>query len=75
LHFLEHGRAPDEKVRRWQERLDPLQQHVFGGCHLTRRIGDLITDAGFTISEIDVFYQEGAPKFIAADSLGVAVAP
>jgi hypothetical protein len=74
LHFVEHGLAPDEKVQRWQHRLDPLQQRVFGGCHLTRPIGRLLTDAGFTITEIDVFYEKGAPKWLAADSLGVAAA-
>lgn len=75
LHFVEHGLAPDEdgKVQRWQRRLDPLQQRIFGGCHLTRRIADLLTDAGFTIIEADVFYEEGAPKLLAADTLGVAV--
>ena len=75
LHFLDHGLAPDEKVRRLQHRLDPLQQKLFGGCHLTRPIPDLLTEAGFTISDIDVFYEKGAPKFLAAESLGVAVSP
>ena len=75
LHFLEHGLAPDEKVRRWQHRLDPLEQRIFGGCHLTRRPVDLLTSAGFTIAEVDVFYEEGSPKFIGADSLGAAVSP
>ena len=74
LHFVEHGLAPDEKVRRWQHRLDPMQQRLFGGCHLNRSIADLLTNAGFTITEVDVFYEKGAPKFLAADSLGVAVA-
>jgi ubiquinone/menaquinone biosynthesis C-methylase UbiE len=75
LHFLDHGLAPDEKVRRLQHRLDPLQQKLFGGCHLTRPIPDLLTEAGFTISDIDVFYEKGAPKIMAAESLGVAVSP
>ena len=75
LHFVEHGLAPDEQVRRWQRRLEPLQKRLFGGCHLTREITRLLTDAGFSLSEVDVFYEEGAPKFLAADSLGVAVAP
>jgi SAM-dependent methyltransferase len=73
LHFLEHGLAPDEPVRRWQHRLDPIQQRVFGGCHLTRPIADLLTGAGFTITDIDVFYEKAAPKFVAAYSLGRAV--
>ncbi|MEO8267018.1 MAG: class I SAM-dependent methyltransferase [Ilumatobacteraceae bacterium] len=74
LHFIEHGLAPDDKVRRWQHRLEPMQKRLFGGCHLTRPIADLLTGAGFTFSEIDVFYEPGVPKFLAADSLGVAAA-
>ncbi len=75
MHFVEHGLAPDEKVRRWQHRLDPLEQRLFGGCHLTRQPVELLKAAGFEIAEVDVFYEDGAPKFIAADSLGVAVSP
>jgi SAM-dependent methyltransferase len=73
FHFLEHGLAPDESVRRWQHRLEPIQKRAFGGCHLTRPIAGLVTDAGFTITDLDVFYEDGAPKFLAADSLGTAV--
>jgi len=74
LHFVEHGLAPDEGVVRWQRRLEPVQKRVFGGCHLTREIVPLIEDAGFTIKELDQFYEEGAPRVFAADSLGVATA-
>ena len=75
LHFVEHGLAPDEGVRRWQRRLDPLQQRVFGGCHLTRPVIDLLTTAGFEITELDTFYEEGSPKVMGADSLGTALSP
>jgi len=75
LHFLEHGLAPDEPVRRWQHRLEPVQKRVFGGCHLTRPIADLVTEAGFTIADIDVFYEKSAPKPFTAYSLGRAVSP
>jgi ubiquinone/menaquinone biosynthesis C-methylase UbiE len=75
LHFVEHGLAPDEEVRRWQHRLEPVQKRVFGGCHLTRPIVDLVTAAGFTISEVDVYYEEGTPKFLGANSLATAVSP
>jgi ubiquinone/menaquinone biosynthesis C-methylase UbiE len=73
LHFLEHGLAPDESVRRWQRRFEPIQKRLFGGCHLTRPVVELLTSAGFTITELDVFYEEGAPKVLAADSLGIAL--
>jgi SAM-dependent methyltransferase len=72
LHFLEHGLAPDEGVRVWQHRLEPMQKRVFGGCHLTRPVVNLLTAAGFTIAEVDVFYEDGTPKVFGADSLGVA---
>ena len=62
-------------MRRWQRRLEPMQKRVFGGCHLTRQIVELLTDAGFTITELDVFYENGAPKFWGADSLGIARSP
>jgi SAM-dependent methyltransferase len=75
LHFLEHGLAPDERVRRWQHRLEPMEKRIFGGCHLTRPVVDLLTAAGFTITELDVFYEERTPKFVGADSLGTAVSP
>jgi ubiquinone/menaquinone biosynthesis C-methylase UbiE len=75
LHFIEHGLAPDESVQRWQHRLEPLQKRLFGGCHLTRSAVDSLTSAGFTVTEVDVFYEKGAPKALGADSLGTAVSP
>jgi SAM-dependent methyltransferase len=75
LHFLEHGLAPDERVRVWQRRLDPIEKCLFGGCHFTRPIVDLVTTAGFCINEVDLFYEQGAPKFAGASSLGTAVSP
>jgi ubiquinone/menaquinone biosynthesis C-methylase UbiE len=73
FHFVEHGLAPDEGVRRWQHRLEPLQKKLFGGCHLTRPVVGLLESAGFAITELDVFYEDGTPKPLGADSLGTAV--
>jgi ubiquinone/menaquinone biosynthesis C-methylase UbiE len=75
LHFVDHGRSPEPKIARTQDRFNGLQKRLFGGCHLNRPIADLIAGAGFDIVELDNFYEKGAPKFIAYDSLGVAVAP
>ncbi len=74
LHFVEHGLAPDSTVQRWQHRLNGMQQRLFGGCNLDRPIAQLVVEGGFTITEIEEFYETGAPKFLAADSLGVAIA-
>jgi len=47
LLFCEHGRAPDESVRRWQDRLQPFWGPLAGGCQLGRDIPGLLTEAGF----------------------------
>jgi len=73
LHFVEHGLAPDEKVQRWQHRLNPIERFVAGGCNFNREIPRMVTDAGFELAELDQFYADG-PKFAAAFSLGVATA-
>ena len=36
LSFFEHGLSPDPRVRRWQERSEPLFRLAFEGCHGTR---------------------------------------
>jgi ubiquinone/menaquinone biosynthesis C-methylase UbiE len=72
LHFVEHGLAPDESVRTWQHRLNPLQNRLFGGCNLNRPTVDLLRGAGFEISQVDEYYEQGSPKFLGATSLGLA---
>lgn len=59
LLFVEHGRAPDAGVARWQDRLDPLWQRCSGGCHLNRKIDDLLSDAGFRIDRLETGYIPG----------------
>jgi len=72
--FFEHGNAPDEGVRRWQRRLEPLQKRVGGGCHLTRDIPALVSDAGWDVVELDSFYGQ-VPKTFSAFSVGYARNP
>ncbi len=72
LHFVEHGLAPDEGVRRWQHRLEPVQKRIAGGCHLTRGIPELLASAGFEITGLEQYYERGAPKPLGALSLGTA---
>jgi ubiquinone/menaquinone biosynthesis C-methylase UbiE len=59
LLFVEHGLSPDDKVRRWQNRLNPVWKRVAGGCNLNRAIAQLIEVAGFQIERIDTGYMKG----------------
>jgi ubiquinone/menaquinone biosynthesis C-methylase UbiE len=61
FRFVEHGRSPEPRVARWQDRLTPLQKRLAGGCHLNRPIDRLIEGAGFRLDRIDRFYVRG-PK-------------
>lgn len=59
LHALEHGLAPDESVRRWQRRMEPVQRAVAGGCHLTRDIPTLVEQAGWHVEQSEQEYLPG----------------
>lgn len=71
LLFSEHGLAPDEAVRRWQYRLEPLWKPLAGGCHLTRDTRGLLEATGFAIRELDQRYLKG-PRPLTFNSRGVA---
>lgn len=57
--FGEHGRAPDLKVRAWQDRLTPLWRPLAGGCHLNRDIPALLKAGGFRLREVHSRYLQG----------------
>ena len=63
LHFAEHGRSPDGKVSKWQDRLTPIQKRIAGGCHLNRPIEDLVRGAGFEVTSLETFYVRGPKPF------------
>jgi len=59
LLFVEHGSAPEENVRKWQNRLTPVWKRIGGGCHLNRPIRRLIEDAGFRMLRLNAGYANG----------------
>jgi ubiquinone/menaquinone biosynthesis C-methylase UbiE len=61
LLFVENGRAPDQNVVWWQDRLTPIWKRLGGGCHLNRAIGSLIEGAGFQLERLETGYMRG-PK-------------
>lgn len=74
LHFVEHGAADDAGVRRWQDRLNGVQQRIAGGCNLNRDIAEIVAAGGLTISKLDRYYAPGQPKAFGTLYEGVAVA-
>jgi ubiquinone/menaquinone biosynthesis C-methylase UbiE len=72
LLLVEHGRADDPKVRRWQHRLNGLQMALVGGCHLDRDIEATVRDAGFVFDEIEKYYSPDSPKVYGFLTRGVA---
>jgi len=59
LLYCEHGRAPDEDVRRWQNRLNPAWSRIAGGCNMNRDIPSLLETGGFTIDSDERMYIPG----------------
>uniref|UniRef100_A0A0E0CRF1 Methyltransferase type 11 domain-containing protein n=1 Tax=Oryza meridionalis TaxID=40149 RepID=A0A0E0CRF1_9ORYZ len=52
--FIEHVAAPDGSFLRFvQGALNPLQQFVSDGCHLTRETGEIIREAGFSSLDLN----------------------
>ena len=71
--FLEHGRSEDEKIAKWQDRLNPIQRIIGCGCHLNRRIDQLIEQAGFSTIELERFVMQTVPRLGGAMYRGRAI--
>ncbi|KAL3751590.1 hypothetical protein ACJRO7_012427 [Eucalyptus globulus] len=60
--FVEHVAAKDGTILKFlQSILDPLQQAVADGCHLTRETGKNISEAGFSSVELGTAFLANAP--------------
>jgi len=72
LIFCEHGKAPDDHIRRWQDRVNPVWTKISGGCHLNRPIPDLIKESGFDIRYLESAYSSPL-KIVSFNYWGMAV--
>lgn len=59
LLFCEHGKAPDAKVVKWQERLNPAWKKLAGGCNMNRDIPKTLVASGFEIDDDNRMYIPG----------------
>ncbi|XP_058777323.1 uncharacterized protein LOC131651670 isoform X2 [Vicia villosa] len=70
--FVEHVAAKDGTFLRFLQRvLDPLQQTIADGCHLSRETGDSISKAGFSSVELDMAILSNA-TFVNPHVYGIA---
>lgn len=59
--FVEHGLAPEARVREWQHWLTPVWSRCAGNCHLDRPTAALVEESGFRIERLETGYAAG-PK-------------
>jgi ubiquinone/menaquinone biosynthesis C-methylase UbiE len=62
LLFVEHGRAPEPRLQRWQDRLTPVWRRLAGGCHLNRPIDQLVERSGLHLVELETGYLVQGPR-------------
>ena len=70
--FCEHGIAPDKKVLKWQNRINPIWGKLFGGCNINRDIPNIFLESGFKISNLEQMYLPSTPKIVGYNYWGNA---
>lgn len=69
--FVEHGLAPEPRIRQWQQWLTPVWCRCAGNCHLNRPTASLVEGGGFRMHSLETGYARG-PKPIAFMYEGLA---
>lgn len=59
IFFVEHGKAPDAAVLKWQNRINPVWKKIAGGCHLNKDIPQLFKENGFQLQNLETMYLPG----------------
>lgn len=72
LLFIEHVRAQEPRLARWQDRLEPLQVRLGHGCHPNRPTLDAIRAAGFEVTQVEHGTLRHAPAIVRPMIAGVA---
>lgn len=75
LLFLEHVRADDPGLARWQDRLQPLWVHIGNGCHCNRATLAAIEGAGLKVERVKHDRLPKAPAIVRPMIVGRAAAP
>lgn len=72
LFFCEHGQSPEPSVQKWQDKLNPMWQRLFGGCNLNRPVIKNIESGGFAVDWSEHEYMDMGPRFVSYMTWGAA---
>jgi SAM-dependent methyltransferase len=72
LLFIEHVRADNERLARWQDRLNGLQTRIGHGCNCNRPTLATMTTTGFEVTQIARDVMRKAPPIVRPLVVGVA---
>jgi ubiquinone/menaquinone biosynthesis C-methylase UbiE len=75
LLFVEHVRADEPRLARWQDRLNFLNKRIAQGCNCNRDTLANISAAGFTVTNVVRDQLRKAPPFVRPLVVGAAVRP
>jgi len=70
--FIEHGLSNEASIQTWQNRITPVQKIVADGCHLNRKMDELVRSV-FDEVTVDEFYAHDLPKILGYFYRGTAV--
>ena len=73
LLFIEHVRAEEPRLARWQDRLNFLNKRIAQGCNCNRNTLAEIAAAGFTVTNLDRDRLRKVPPIVRPLVVGVAV--
>lgn len=69
--FIEHGLSNEPGIQTWQNRITPVQKIVADGCHLNRKMDELVAQV-FDSVDIEEFYAPDLPKVMGYFYRGIA---
>ena len=70
--FIEHGLSNEASIQKWQNRITPVQKIVADGCHLNRKMDELVRSV-FDEVTVEEFYAEDLPKILGYFYRGIAI--
>jgi hypothetical protein len=67
-------RSENERTARWQDRVQPLWEHVARGCHCNRDTGAMLSESALTVEQLERYAPGKDPAFLRETITGAAIA-